>query len=140
MPSGAARFHQELQAGVSRRSALPVMVLRLRCCLVHFARRIGARTAGLTVFVALLRFCSLLTIRLNSRPDKFGGYGSIGRRRATVQQRMTSIDHTILLSGVQSGVQCNALTIDNALLGQNMFISMDSATKHFILTFYEMKT
>ena len=93
MPSGAAHFHRERQAGVSRRSALPVMVLRLRCCLVHFVRRIEARTAGLTVFVALLR----------------------------------------------SGVQCNAMTIDNALLGQNMVISMDSTTKHFILTFYEMK-
>ena len=31
------------------------------------------------------------------------------------------------------------MTIDNALLGQNMVVSMDSATKHFILTFYEMK-
>ena len=69
------------------------MVLRLRCCLVHFVHRIRARTADLTVFVALLR----------------------------------------------SGVQCNAMTIDNALLGQNMVISMDSTTKHFILTFYEMK-
>ena len=88
-----ARFHRERQAGVSRRSALPVMVLQLCCCLVHFVRRIGARTVGLTVFVALLR----------------------------------------------SGVQCNAMTIDNVLLGQNMIVSMDSATKHFILTFYEMK-
>ena len=31
------------------------------------------------------------------------------------------------------------MTIDNALLGQNMVVSMDSVTKHFILTFYEMK-
>jgi hypothetical protein len=93
VPSGAACFHRERQAGVSHRSALPVMVLRLHCCLVHFVHRIGARTAGLTVFVALLRF----------------------------------------------GVQCNAMTIDNALLGQNMVVSMDSMTKHFILTFYEMK-
>ena len=93
MPSGAAHFHRERQAGVSRRSALPVMVLRLRCCLVHFIRRIEARTAGLTVFVSLLR----------------------------------------------SRVQCNAMIIDNALLGQNMVVSMDSATKYFILTFYEMK-
>ena len=93
VPSGAACFHRERQVGVSRRSALSVMVLWLRCCLVHFVRRIGARTTGLTVFVVLLR----------------------------------------------SGVQCNAMTIDNALLGQNMVVSMDSATKHFILTFYEMK-
>ena len=70
VPSGVAHFHWERQAGVSRRLALPVMVLRLRCCLVHFVRRIRARTAGLTVFVALLR----------------------------------------------SGVQCNTMTIDNALL------------------------
>ena len=93
MPSDAARFHWERQAGVSRRSALPVMVLRLRGCLMHFVHRIGARTAGLIVFVSLL----------------------------------------------WSRVQCNAMTIDNALLGQNMVISMDSMTKHFILTFYEMK-
>ena len=115
------------------------MVLRLRCCLVHFARRIGARTVGLIDFVALLWFRSLLMLRPNSRPDIFGGYGSVGRRRATVQQRTTSIDHSILLSGVRSGVQCNAMTIDNALLGQNMVVSMDSVTKYFILTFYKMK-
>ena len=70
---------------------VPVMVLPVMVQL--FVRRIGARTANLTVFVALLRF----------------------------------------------GVQCNAMTIDNALLGQNMVVSMDSATKHFILAFYEMK-
>ena len=69
------------------------MVLRLRCYLVHFVRRILARTAGLTVFVSLLR----------------------------------------------SRVQCNAMTIDNALLGQNMVVSVVSVTKHFILSFYEMK-
>ena len=115
------------------------MVLRLRCRLVHFVRRIGARTAGLKDFVALLRFRSFLMIRPNSRPDRFGGYGSVGRRRATVRQRTASIDYSILLSGVRSRVQCNAMTIDNALLGQNMVVSMDSVTKYFILTFYEMK-
>ena len=83
---------------------------------------------------------SLLTIRPNSRAWQIWWLnGSVGRRRATVRQRTASIDHSILLSGVRSGVQCNAMTIDNALLGQNMVISMDSATKHFILTFYEMK-
>ena len=46
---------------------------------------------------------------------------------------------TVFVSLLWSRVQCNAMTIDNALLGQNMVISMDSATKHFILTFYEMK-
>ena len=45
----------------------------------------------------------------------------------------------VFVSLLWSRVQCNAMIIDNALLGQNMVVSMDSATKHFILTFYEMK-
>ena len=55
---------------------------------------------------------SLLTIRPNSRAWQIWWFwwlnGSVGHRRATVRQRTASIDHSILLSGVWSGVQCNA--------------------------------
>ena len=65
VPSGAAHFHRERQAGVSHRSALPVMVLWLRCSFPSaavpvmvlpvmvqlFVRRIGARTVAFLVRV-----------------------------------------------------------------------------------------
>ena len=160
-------FQSDLGRASHSLHAASVMVLRLRCCLCalrssssFLSSTVNLLRLGILVEVwstpgtsasdwydrCNARPCnrkqirSLLTIRPNSRAWQIWWLnGSVGRRRATVRQRTASIDHSILLSGVQSGVQCNAMTIDNALLGQNMVISMDSATKHFILTFYEMK-